>query len=100
MGPYNQNNRDIPDFTMLIVSIFQPRHNIDPAWISYYIHYQVWDEMTCPFQNLKGAAFEVWEWTSKFIPHFTRHVITYPWCIQFDPCWTDLVEKWNMCFYR
>ena len=30
--------------------------------------------------NFKSCMIEVWEWTSNFIPHFTRHVITYP-------CW-------------
>ena len=36
-----------------------------------------------PFINFNGATFEVWEWISNFIPHFTGHVITYP-------CW-----DWN-----
>ena len=52
------------------------------------IQYRVWDEITYPFQNLNGAAIEVWErlsnfipqctvevweWLSNFIPHFTGH---------------------------
>ena len=48
-----------------------------PAWISNYIHYKVWDEISCPFPNFSGAVIEVWEWISDFIPHFTGHVITY-----------------------
>ena len=32
------------------------------------------------FPNFNGATFEVWEWISNFIPHFTVPVITYP-------CW-------------
>ena len=32
-----------------------------PAWISHYIHYKVWDEITYPFPNFSGAAIEVWE---------------------------------------
>ena len=49
------------------------------AWISYYIHYKVWDGITYPFPNFKGATVEVWEWISNFITHFTVHVIPYPW---------------------
>ena len=30
--------------------------------------------------NFDSATFEVWEWISKFIPHVTKHAITYP-------CW-------------
>ena len=44
------------------------------------IHGKVWDDNTCPFPNFNGATVEVWEWISNFIPHFTRHLITYP-------CW-------------
>ena len=29
-----------------------------PAWISNYIHYKVWDEITYPFLNFNGA--EIW----------------------------------------
>ena len=29
-----------------------------PAWISNYIHYKVWDEITFPFLNLNGATVE------------------------------------------
>ena len=32
---------------------------IDPAWISNYIHYKVWDEITYPFLNFNGATIEV-----------------------------------------
>ena len=51
-----------------------------PAWISNYIHYKVWDEITYPFPNFNGCTVEVWEWITNFIPHFTRCVMTYP-------CW-------------
>ena len=51
-----------------------------PAWVSYYIHYQVYDEITYTFPNFIGTAIEVWEWIINFIPHFTGHMITYP-------CW-------------
>ena len=47
------------------------------VWISNYIHYNVWDEITYPFPNLNGSAVEVWEWMSNFILHLTGHVVTY-----------------------
>ena len=47
------------------------------AWISNFIHYRVWDEVTYPFPNFNGATIEVWEWISNFTPHFTGYVITY-----------------------
>ena len=53
---------------------------ITPAWISNYIHYEMWGEITYPLPNLNGATVEVWEWISNFIQHVTGHVITYP-------CW-------------
>ena len=49
-----------------------------PAWISNYIHYKMWDEITNPFTHFNGATVEVWEWISNFIPHYTGRVITYP----------------------
>ena len=30
-----------------------------PAWISKYVHYNVWDEITYPFPNFNGATVEV-----------------------------------------
>ena len=30
-----------------------------PAWISNYIQYNVWDEITYPFLNFNGATVEV-----------------------------------------
>ena len=58
------------------------RHGLTliPAWISNYIHYDVWDEIAYPFPNGNGCTVEVWEWMGKFIPYFTGHVITYPCC--------------------
>ena len=54
-------------------------------WISNYIHH-VWDEITYPFPNFNGATVEVPEWIRNFIPHFTKHVITYPCLIKVNPC--------------
>ena len=33
--------------------------NLIPAWISNYIHYKVWDEITYPFLNFNDATVEV-----------------------------------------
>ena len=43
------------------------------AWISNYIHYKMWDDITYlfPKQPLN------WEWINNFIQHLTRHMITY-----------------------
>ena len=30
-----------------------------PAWISNYIHYKLWGEITYPFLNFNGATVEV-----------------------------------------
>ena len=30
-----------------------------PAWISNYIHYKEWDEITYPFLNFNGCTVEV-----------------------------------------
>ena len=38
-----------------------------PAWISNYIHYKLWYEITYPFSNLNSAAVKVWEWISNVI---------------------------------
>ena len=62
------------------------RWPLTPAWISNNIHYNVWNEITYPFPNFKCATVEVWKWMSKFITHFTVHVITYPCCDQVNPC--------------
>ena len=37
------------------------------------------DEITYPFPNFNGCTVELWKWISNFTPHFTWHVITYPW---------------------
>ena len=53
----------------------------------------MWDKITCPFPNFNGCTVEVWEWISNFIPHFTRHVITYHWSLGMD--------KWlHLTFYQ
>ena len=49
----------------------------NPPWISNYIHYEKWNEITYPIPNFNGCTVEVWDWISNFTPHLTRHVITY-----------------------
>ena len=51
---------------------------IHPAWLSIYMNYNVWGELTYPFPNFDSATVEVWEWVNNFISHFSEHVITYP----------------------
>ena len=51
-----------------------------PAWISNYICYKVWDEMTFQFLNINCATVDVWQWICNFIQHFTGHMVSYP-------CW-------------
>ena len=51
--------------------------DFNPSISNNYIHYKVWDEITCPFSNFHGVAIEDWEWISNFFLHFTWHVITY-----------------------
>ena len=45
-----------------------------------FVRYKVCDYITYQFPNFNGAAVQVQEWKDKFIPYFTRHVITYPYC--------------------
>ena len=49
-------------------------------WLSYYIHYKMWHEITYLFPNFNGCNVVVWEWISNLIPPFTWHVITYSCC--------------------
>ena len=62
-----------------VFSMLYDTHNEDRGvWISNYILYKVWDEITYPFPNIKSAAFEVWEWIGNFISHFTGMWFTRP----------------------
>ena len=51
--------------------------------VSFPIEPKPLNEKTMPslgFARIVKCIVEVWEWISYFIPHFTAHVITYPWC--------------------
>ena len=41
--------------------LHDPNHGLAliQAWISNYIHYKVWDEITHPFLNFNGATVDV-----------------------------------------
>ena len=67
-----------PDKTPVLSPFYKHRLTLIPAWISNYINYNLWDEIIYPFPNFNSGTVEVWEWISNFIPHFIRHVITYP----------------------
>ena len=55
-------------------------------WISEYIHYKVWEEITYWFPNFNGCTGEVWERISNSIAHFTGHVIRIHAGIDVKPC--------------
>ena len=66
----------------------QIRHPIfRQAWLNNYIHYEMWDKITYPFSNFKGATVEVCECISNFSSHFIVHVITYPCLYQISSGW-------------
>ena len=46
------------------------------AWTSNYTHYNVWNEITDQFQNVKGVTAEVWEGVNNCIPHLTGQMVT------------------------
>ena len=70
---YKSNNMAV-DVLIKLTSIL--------VWISNYIHYKIWDEITYPFPNFSGFTVEVWEWISYFISHSILYVISYP-------CWAS-----------
>ena len=41
--------------------------NLMLAWISNYIAYKLWGELTYPFTNVNGTSIEIWEWASNLI---------------------------------
>ena len=55
--------------------------------------------MTYPFPNFNGAAIEVWELISIFIPHFIIDVISYPNNPCQDLSWSILVKVAPWTFF-
>ena len=43
-------------------------------------------ETSYPFPNVDGCTAEVWEWISKFIPHFTGTELFIHAEIKANPC--------------
>ena len=43
-----------------------------------YTYYKVWGEIAYPFPDFNGAALQILELISNFIPHLTGRVITHP----------------------
>ena len=57
-----------------------------PAWLSKYIHYEVWDEMSYSFPIFHGCTVYVGKWLSKF-----THTLKGKWLftytgIKVKPC--------------
>ena len=48
----------IDDIAIVVTTAPLIRQQI-PTWISNYIHYKVWDEITYPFLNFNGGTVEV-----------------------------------------
>ena len=74
-----------------------------PFTNTLYIEFQHGEVITSIIKNYStipnflGAAIEIWELTSNFIPHFTWYVINYP-------CWDKnklmLVSKWEILIWE
>ena len=45
--------------SLILATTVVTRDALISAWISNYIHYEVWDEITYPFLNFNGATVEV-----------------------------------------
>ena len=48
-----------------------------------------------------GASVEVWEWITNFIPHFTEHMIIYPYqyCDKGMDTWMRPQKQWGVITY-
>ena len=46
---------------------------------------EVWEEITYPSSDFNGCTDDVWEWISKFIPHFMMDVINFHAGIKVKP---------------
>ena len=79
-GPRWVNTDYLPSNRAARALFYQHGLTLILAWISNYIHYKLWGEITYPFLNFNGCTVEVLEWISNFIPYILMDVITYP-------CW-------------
>ena len=55
------------------------------------------DEIIYPFPNFNGAAVEVWECISNFIPHFMKDIIDKPYW--FKRIHFSKMGPWNLCYF-
>ena len=53
------NQRSLPSGLNPSCQFYLHGLSLIPAWISNYIHYKVWDEITYPFLNFNGCTVEV-----------------------------------------
>ena len=44
--------------------------NLNAAWMNNRTHYKAWADITYLSPTSTVGPFEVWEWSSNFIPHF------------------------------
>ena len=55
---------------ILVRGTVYPCTNMDLLpWVSNYIRYKVWDEITNPFPNINAEAIDGREWMCKFTGH-------------------------------
>ena len=62
-----------------------------PVYLSNYINYNVWYEITYPFPNFNGGTVEVWEWIT------SSHILLDMWSLihtdSVDMCSTDIANN-------
>ena len=73
VSPAHSAMTECLDFCKAWGLFFQHGSTSIPAWTCSHMPSKVWDEITYPFPNFKGATI------NNFIPHFIMNVITYPW---------------------
>ena len=59
---YKQNNDQVQIPYTYRGHIYYNGLTLIPAWVSNFIRYKVWGEITYALPNFKSAAVEVWEW--------------------------------------
>ena len=57
---------------------YKHRLTLIPGWISNYIHYKVWGEITFPFPIKRLCSCGSWEWISNVPVNMPQPVLTGP----------------------